>query len=229
MNLNMIRVKTQTEGLLLSITENCEILIEQTPRNAEETLEIKTNKSRETFLFNPPIQTKGDWMIGVTDLQVYNSVFKTTVENNKFELHKFPDKKSGGVSCEKVRAEIEKDLEISDITATDLQDVLIGPINIEEYRNQVTKRMKDDKQMHLLSMHIDSVFQDSKSYLRTEVDLAKDDIKLVLDEYNLSFKLMNYNKVFTLAKIVPKMFITFSNLNIQTLRMKLLLNMMTLP
>ena len=30
MNLNMIRPKTQTEDLLLSITKNCEILIEHT-------------------------------------------------------------------------------------------------------------------------------------------------------------------------------------------------------
>ena len=39
MNLNMIRPKTQTEDLLLSITKNCETLIEQTHRKAEETLE----------------------------------------------------------------------------------------------------------------------------------------------------------------------------------------------
>ena len=32
-----------------------------------------------------------------------------------------------------------------------------------------------------------SVFQDFESYLRTEVDLVEDDIKLVLDEYNSSF------------------------------------------
>ena len=36
MNLNMIRPKTQTEDLLLSITKNCETLIDQTHRKAEE-------------------------------------------------------------------------------------------------------------------------------------------------------------------------------------------------
>ena len=36
-------------------------------------------------------------------------------------------------------------MEITDITATDLQDDIIGPIIIEEYREQVTKRMKDGK------------------------------------------------------------------------------------
>ena len=64
MNLNMIRPKNQTEGLLLSITENCETLIEQTHRKAEETLEFKMIKPKETFHFKPSIQIQGDWMIG---------------------------------------------------------------------------------------------------------------------------------------------------------------------
>ena len=53
MNLNMIRPKNETEDLLLSITKNCETLIEQTHRKAEQTLEFKLNKSRETFRFQP--------------------------------------------------------------------------------------------------------------------------------------------------------------------------------
>ena len=57
----MIRPKTDTEDLLLSITKNCETLIEQTHRKAEETLEFKIFKPREKFHFNPPIEIKGDW------------------------------------------------------------------------------------------------------------------------------------------------------------------------
>ena len=55
MNLNMIRPRNETEELLLSITKNCEILIKQTHRKPEETLEFKMIKPRETFHFNPPI------------------------------------------------------------------------------------------------------------------------------------------------------------------------------
>ena len=141
MNLNTIKPKNQTEDLLLSITKNCETLIEQTHRRAEETLEFIMIKPRETFHFRPPIQIKGDWMIGLTDLEVYNSIFNITEENNKFELYKFPDEKAGGITYEKVREEIEKDLDIEDITAEDLQDNIIGPIIVEEYKDQVTKRM----------------------------------------------------------------------------------------
>ena len=187
MNLNIIRTKTQTVDLLLSITKNCESLIEQTHRKAEETLEFKMIKPRETFHFKPPIQINGDWMIGLTDLEVYNSILNITEENNKFELYKFPDEKSGGVTYEKVKNEIEKDLDIEDITAEDLQDEIIAPIIIEEYKKQVTKRMKDDGYMNIVAGYVSSVFQDFESYLRTEVDLVQDDVKLVLDEYNSSF------------------------------------------
>ena len=141
MDLNMVRPKNETEDLLLSITKNCEMLIEQTHRKAEETLEFKMTKPRETFHFKPPIQIKGDWMIGLTDLEVYNSIFNITEENDKFELYKFPDEKADGVTYEKVRDEIEKDLDIEDITAKDLKDYIIGPIIFEEYNEQVAKRM----------------------------------------------------------------------------------------
>ena len=187
MNLNMIRPKNETEDLLLSITKNCETLIKQTHRKPEETLEFKMTKSRETFHFNSPIQVKEDWMLGLVDLEVYNSIFNITEKNNKFDLYKFPDEKVGGVTYEKVRAEIEKDLDIEDITAEDSQDDIIGPIIIEEYEEQVTRRMNDEQYMKTLAFYTGSVFQDFESFLRTQIDLVEDDMKLVLDEYNSSF------------------------------------------
>ena len=187
MNLNIIRPKNETENLLLSITKNCETLIEQTHTKSQETLEFKMTKPRETFHLKPQIQIKGDWMIGVTDLEIYNSIFNITEENEKFELYKFPDEKAGGISYTKVRDEIEKDLDIEDITAADLQDDIIAPIIIKKYNEQVTKRMNDDGYMDNLARYTSSVFQDFESFLRTQIDLVEDDIKLVLDEYNSSF------------------------------------------
>ena len=183
----MIRPKNQIEDLLLSITKNCETLIEQTHRKPEETLEFKMTKPREIFHFKPPIQIKGDWMLGLTDPEVYNSIFNITEENNKFKLYKFPDEKAGGVTYEKVRDEIEKDLDIEDITAEDLEDDIIGPIIIEEYNKQVTERMNDEQYMNILAIYTYSVFQDFESFLRAQIDLVEDDIKLVLDEYNSNF------------------------------------------
>ena len=183
----MIKLKIETQDLLLSITKNCETLINQIHIRLEETLEFIMLKQRGTFHSNPPIQIESDWMLGLIDLGVYNSIFDITEENNKLELYKYPDSKVGGVSYEKVRDEIEKDLGISDITATDLQDDIIGPIIIKEYREQVTKRMEDCGYMNILSSYRRSVFQNFESYLGTEIDLVEDDIGLVLDKYFSNF------------------------------------------
>ena len=66
----MIQPKNETEDLLLSITKNCETLIAQTHRKAEETLEFKIFKPRETIHFRITIQIQGSWIIGSTDLEV---------------------------------------------------------------------------------------------------------------------------------------------------------------
>ena len=88
MNLNIIRPNNETEELLLSITKNCETIIEKTHTKPQETLEFKMIKPRETFHFNPPIQINGKWMIGLTALEVYNSILNETEENNKFEIYR---------------------------------------------------------------------------------------------------------------------------------------------
>ena len=76
---------------------------------------------------------------------------------------------------------------ITDITATDLQDCIIGPIIIQEYRKQISKRMNNDKYLSILAVYNRSIFRDFESFLRTVVDLVEDDIRLILDEYNSSF------------------------------------------
>ena len=78
-------------------------------------------------------------------------------------------------------------MDFSDITAVDLQDDLIAPIINEEYKEQVTKKMKNEQYMKVLTIYTSSVFQDFESFLRTQIDLIEDGIKLALDEYNSSF------------------------------------------
>ena len=200
----MIKPKIETEDWLLSITKNCETLNEQTHRKPEETLEFKMIKPRETFHFNPPIQVKEDWMIGLVNLEVYNSIFNITEENNKFKLYKFPDEKIGSITYTKIRDEIERDLDISDITDEDLQDDIIAPIIIKEFKEQVTKRMEDGGYMNILARYTNSVFQDFESFLRTQIDLVEDDIKIVLDEYNSNFNTYELTPGIYTFKDVPE-------------------------
>ena len=70
----MIRPENETEDLLLSITKNCEKLIQQTDTKREETLEFELIKPRETFHLNQPILIEGSWMIGLTSLEVNISI-----------------------------------------------------------------------------------------------------------------------------------------------------------
>ena len=81
----MIRPKKRYKNLSLSKTRNCETLVQQMHRKAEETLESKMIKPRETFHCNSSIQINGDGLFGLTDLEVYKSVCditKTTLNSN---------------------------------------------------------------------------------------------------------------------------------------------------
>ena len=71
MNLNMIKHKNETKKLLLTLTKDCETLINQIHTKAEETFEYKMIQSEQKFDFKPPIPTEVSWMIGITDLSAF--------------------------------------------------------------------------------------------------------------------------------------------------------------
>ena len=159
----MIRPKNQTEDLLLSITKNCETLTEQTHRKAEETLEFKMIKQRETFHFNPPIQIRGDWMLGLSDLEVYNSIFNITEDKNKFEIYRDSSNKFGFIE---LTDELEEILNISHISQEHLQNDEIGPRIIDEFFKLSTERRNSDGYTILLLGYARSQIRDFESYLR---------------------------------------------------------------
>ena len=82
----MFKPRKEFEDLLLSKTEKCETVIDETYREAEETLAFKPTKSRGSFSINPPLLIEESWMIGLINLEVYNSVFNITEKNTKFEI-----------------------------------------------------------------------------------------------------------------------------------------------
>ena len=90
-------------------------------------------------------------MIGLTSLKLYNSIFNSTEENIKFEHYIFSDSKKGGITYGKVKDEIEEDLDFLDTIATDIQGETIGPMTFEDYRKEVSKRMKNDKYLAILA------------------------------------------------------------------------------
>ena len=74
--------------LLPLIKKHTDTLIEQTKTKLQETLELKMNKQKQTFSFNPPINLveEGKWLLGVSSFECTNSVFNITNENNSFSI-----------------------------------------------------------------------------------------------------------------------------------------------
>ena len=133
----MIRPESETENLPLSITKKCETLIKQTHTKPEGTFGFKLTKPSKTISFIPSIPIEGFCMMGLSNLEAYNSIFNIKRHDKKFKHYKFPDSKSGGLSNEKLRDDIARDMEVTDITATDFQYQRTGPIFIEELGEQV--------------------------------------------------------------------------------------------
>ena len=46
-------------------------------------------KQKESFSFDVPLQLIEKWMMGVTSLEVYNTVYNTTDSNNKLQILEF--------------------------------------------------------------------------------------------------------------------------------------------
>ena len=151
MNLNMIQPKNETESSLLSLIKNCESLIKQIHRKSEETLEFKMNKPRETFHFKPPISLEESWMIGLTNIGVYNTFLNITDHNNNFDLYTdtFDE-----FSFEELKDKLEEILDIPNITDEHLQDEVIGPRINSAYKKLATEQGQTDGYVILLMGYI---------------------------------------------------------------------------
>ena len=159
-------------------------MVEQTHRKPEETLEFKMLKPRETFPFYPPLHAKGDWMLGLIDLEVYHSIFNITKENNKFELYTdtFDE-----FSFPELKDEIGEILNIPNIRDDHLEDETLAPRIAETYWKLRSDKSKHDGYTILLTGYANSSFRDFESYLRIIIGLEEDDIQLILKQYNEKF------------------------------------------
>ena len=141
-------------------------------------------RPRETFHFNPPIHIKGDWMLGLTDLEVYNSIFIKAKEKNKFELYTDTFEE---LSFKELKAELEEILNIPNITDDFLEAETRGPRIIKTYWNLRSEKSSTDGYIIFLMGYARSPFCDFESYHRIVVGLDEEDIQMILKQYSANF------------------------------------------
>ena len=102
-------------------------------------MEIKLTKSKQTFHFKPSINLGVDsnWMIGLTSLEVYNSIFNITETNNKFVLYTDTYNEFSFVES---KDELEEILDISNIRDNQLEVEILGPRIMNAYEKLETEK-----------------------------------------------------------------------------------------
>ena len=86
MDLSTFITYDKKESLLLSIAKSNQEIVENTHSKPQETLEFKMTKQKESFSFDVPLLLPEKWMMGVTSLEVYNTVYNITEKNNKLQI-----------------------------------------------------------------------------------------------------------------------------------------------
>ena len=123
-------------------------------------------------------------MIGLTDLEVYNSIFNKTEQNNKFEIYRDDSNKFGFLE---LKDELEEILNIPHISQEHLQDEIIRPRIIDEYYKLSHENKNGDGYRILLMGYGRSPFRHFESYSGIVVGLDEKDIQLILKQYNSHF------------------------------------------
>ena len=72
----------------MSFAKSNQEIVENTHSKPQETLEFKMNKQKESFSFDIPLDLPEKWMMGVTSLEVYNTIYNITEKNNKIKFFK---------------------------------------------------------------------------------------------------------------------------------------------
>ena len=86
MDLSTFVTYDKKESLLLNTAKSNQEIVENTPSKPQETLEFKMTKQKEFFSFDVPLNLEEKWMMGVTSLEVYNTVYNITEKNNKLQV-----------------------------------------------------------------------------------------------------------------------------------------------
>ena len=86
MDLSNFITYDKKESLPLNIAKSNQEIVENTHSKPQETLEFKMAKQKESFSFDVPLLLPQKWMMGVTSLEVYNTVYNIIERKNKLQI-----------------------------------------------------------------------------------------------------------------------------------------------
>ena len=137
MDLSNFVTYDKKESLFLSIAKSNLDIVENTLSKPQETLEFKMNKQKESFSFDVSLELPEQLMMGVTSLEVYNSVYNITNKNNSFQIQ-LTDEQLNGIDT-KLAMNIEY---LHKTNQPDFNKTVYGLINTT-FKNK-TKLLKND-------------------------------------------------------------------------------------
>ena len=131
--------------MLLLNKKYTDTLIEQTRTRPQETPEIKMNKQMEFFSSSPAINLveEGKWLLALTSVDVTNSLYNFTNENNRFSIT-IPDYWSPRGGAETI-------IKLQELLQLKEQDDL--ELHLEEVskkENHIKKEIKNIKNLTLI-------------------------------------------------------------------------------
>ena len=125
-------------------------------------------------------------MIGLTSIEINDSICNITAENNKFEL--FTDLiDDDGFSYAQLKHSFAELLGLSKISSDDLQHQTQGLNLNKTYRKIAIEKRRIDGYYVLLLDNAESPFRDFESYLRSLAGLDESDVQLFSKQYHCYF------------------------------------------
>ena len=148
MDLSNFVTYDKKESLLLSIAKSNQEYVENTHSKPQETLEFKMNKQKESFSFDVPLELPEQWMMGVTSLEVYNSVYNITNKNNSFQIQ-LTDEQLNGIDT-KLAMNIEY---LHKTNQPDFNKTIYGLINTTFKNKKKLLKNDPDKIKDIINQH----------------------------------------------------------------------------
>ena len=178
MDLSNFVTYDKKESLLLSIAKSNLDIVENTLSKPQETLEFKMNKQKESFSFDIPLDLPEQWMMGVTSLEVYNTVYNITEKNNKLKiLLKDEQLKSLNVDTQLVM-NVEYLYRISDMQSTSGIEK-IKTFMVDSYSKNKKLTRKDFDQLKKIINQINQNIKD-KTIVIPEFGIENDFVEIEL-------------------------------------------------